>query len=241
VVSEQLTVEIILSVVSITISTVLPLFILRYFKIRETKEKERAKELKETTERTSHDLKGVTEHNANEIKYSAEKTAKELKEATSQIAIDLVRQTDLKNEVIINKVNSAISIIEENTKRMNELDIHVDEINTKQIEMGKTMETMIANLHQKADMTNGNVEKIRMDVLNLQEDTDDVYEQLSSSNSSRNINQQQQQQQPVQTNLSTTTRRKRKRKIDNRRAEILRDSTNQHAQLDRMKSHPSST
>jgi hypothetical protein len=228
VVSEQLTVEIILSVVSITISTVLPLFILRYFKIRETKEKERAKELKETTERTSHDLKGVTEHNANEIKYSAEKTAKELKEATSQIAIDLVRQTDLKNEVIINKVNSAISIIEENTKRMNELDIHVDEINTKQIEMGKTMETMIANLHQKADMTNGNVEKIRMDVLNLQEDTDDVYEQLSNRNNPQ-----------VQTNLSTTTRRKRKRKIDNRRAEILRDSTSQHAQLDRMKSHPS--
>jgi hypothetical protein len=69
---------------------------------------------------------------------------------------------------------------------------------------------MINNLRSKADLTNGNVERIRNEVLDLEESIDIVYEKIEGNE------------------MSDRDKREKKKLRDKKRREIAETSVSQH-------------
>lgn len=219
--------NILLNVVSIVISATLPVIILYYFKTKERRDIEKEKEVKEAAERTAKELKEATERNAVGIKENNERIAKDLekdnmfrneklavdlKNNTAAIAADLKHATEVKYTELFEKMNTVMRTVDDIGKRVQEVSGHVDDITRRQGDMDKSMEQMIHNLHQKADMTNGNVANIRNDLLSLQEDIDDMNDKVNGGNTG-----------------SISERRIKQRKRDVRRSQIAADSQRQHS------------
>lgn len=238
--------NIVLNIGGLLASAILPIFILRYLQNKEKKEEKKAaeiklvaestaRELKESTEKNARDLREVTEKNAITIKDTTERIASdlqrdttmvnerlatELKTITEKIALDLLHQTEKKNAEILQKLSDMAILVEANSKRVDRISDALTTVNTKQEKMGMSMETMISNLHQKADITNGNVENIRNDLLSLQEDTDEVFEKMSGSN------------------MTGVEVRAKRKKRELRRREIAMDSKKQHSAVKSFNNKP---
>lgn len=142
-----------LNITSIILAAVLPVFLIRYFayldKKRDVKEQKIAQELKE----------------------KQEDEARELKRVNSEIAAELKRHADINDGELLHNITELKADIHYNSKR-------VDEIAIKQEELNKEQNVIVMGLKTRADLTNGNIEKIRNDLMDLQDTIDVVSTKL---------------------------------------------------------------
>ena len=62
--------------------------------------------------------------------------------------------------------------------RVNNISAAVDELAKKQAETQKDQLTLISDLQHRADMTNGNIENIRNDIMDIQDTADDISDRV---------------------------------------------------------------
>lgn len=142
-----------LNIVGIVIAAVLPLIIIRYFahmdKKRDVKEAKIAQELKEKQENIARDLKI----------------------ANAEIAEAVKRHADINDGELLHNITELKEDLQYNSKR-------IDEIALKQELMSKEQNVIVMGLQTRADLTNGNIEKIRNDLMDLQDTIDVVSTKL---------------------------------------------------------------
>ena len=157
--------------IGIIMGAVIPVALIWYLKVterrREKKETKIAAELKTQEIKTAADLKA---HN--------EKTAIELKLASMDIADDLRKHLDDK----IASINLSITDLGKRIDLVNgaqsEISKRVDTISANQLKTRTDQMELINDLQHRADMTNGNVENIRNDIMDVQESVEDIVDGL---------------------------------------------------------------
>lgn len=155
----------------IILSAALPVLLIYYFKVIE--KRRNTKELKVAAELKAHDEKV-----AQDLKLASIDIAKDLKKASETIATELQIHIDSK----IASINASIVDLGKRIDLVNsaqtEISKRVDSVSANQLKTRSDQLELIHDLQKRADMTNGNVENIRNDIMDVQETVEDISDGL---------------------------------------------------------------
>jgi hypothetical protein len=224
----------IITIVGTIATTIISVVILRSLKYFEKKQDTKAEEVKKTAKEAAEMAKIQAQKIAEELTRKNEERSIKHKENAASIAEEL-RQENLKRDEDIakNLANNADRIREEQMIQSQKIseDLKTTTSNiaaylekktdntSKEIlnniqDVDRRLTAMIDSLQRGAELTNGNVTKIRSDILELQDDVDNIYDKINKEE--------------IQNNPQKKLERDRKRKI--RRRQITNDSILHHHQ-----------
>jgi hypothetical protein len=218
----------VITVAGAVVTTVISVVILRSLKYFERKQETKAEEVKQTAKDAAEAARLQHQQIAEELTRKNEERAQITKENASIMAEELRKDNIRRDEDIAKNIaNNAERIrqeqmtqskqISENLKATtskialdleNKTDSTSKAILSNISDVDKRLTRMIDSLQRGAELTNGNVSKIRSDILELQDDVDNIYDKINKDE--------------LQINPQKKMERERKRKI--RKREISNDS-----------------
>lgn len=161
----------VLNLIGIVVSVSVPIILIRFFHTSDARRIEKDKKL-------ADDLKSNTERIAMDLKSNEERIARELKIASVDIAEKLQVHLDAQNSNIMQNIETISNTIVSLGERVDKISIKVDELSIRQTETQKDQLALIKDLQHRADLTNGNIQHIRNDIMDVQDVADNISDRM---------------------------------------------------------------